>query len=480
MKIALQELTISKAREGLLRGEFSARDLTTAYLKRVEEGNGEINAYLEVFDDAESQAKEADKVIKAKGAESPMLCGIPLAIKDNILIKGRKVSAASKILEGYRATYDATAIMRLKKHHSVFLGRANMDEFAMGASTENSAFGVVRNPHDQTRVAGGSSGGSAAAVAADFALAALGSDTAGSVRQPSAFCGTVGLKPTYGSVSRSGLIAMGSSLDVIGPIGKTVEDCKLIFKAIAGQDPLDSTSIEASPATDELRRPLVIGVPGDFVKNGVDEDISANFLEIVAKLERAGIAKVKEISLPLLPYSLPAYYTIIPAEVSTNLARFDGVKYGAYKGGSSLLADYLETRALFGHEAHRRILLGTYVLSAGHADAYYNKATAVRALVRKELCAVFAGEEAVDVIMTPTTPTPAFSIGEKSQDPLSMYLADIFTVIANIAGVPALSVPSGTTLRDGKKLPLGIQFMAAHRNEAALFAAGVAIEQIRS
>ncbi|MBI4121228.1 MAG: Asp-tRNA(Asn)/Glu-tRNA(Gln) amidotransferase subunit GatA [Parcubacteria group bacterium] len=479
MKISLNQLTIAKARQGFLSGAFTARDLTEAYLKKIEEKNADINAYLEVFDDAESQAEEADKIIKKKGAESPQLCGIPLVIKDNILIKGRCVSAASKILEGYRATYDATAITKLKNHHPVFLGRANMDEFAMGASTENSAFGVTKNPHDETRVAGGSSGGSVAAVAADLALASLGSDTAGSVRQPSAFCGTVGLKPTYGSVSRYGLIAMGSSLDVIGPIGKTVEDCELLFSAMAGRDPLDSTSIEHSERVKKPMPPFTIGVPGNFVKEGVDADVVANFRETLARLERAGLAQVREINLPLLPYSLPAYYTIIPAEVSTNLARFDGVKYGAHVSGNNLLEDYLETRALFGHEAHRRILLGTYVLSAGHADAYYNKATAVRALVRKEVCAAFSGKDAVDVIMTPTTPTPAFPIGEKAQDPLSMYLADIFTVIANIAGIPALSVPSGVTVRDGKSLPLGVQLMGAHRREDMLFAVGSAIEQVR-
>ncbi|MFA6272995.1 MAG: Asp-tRNA(Asn)/Glu-tRNA(Gln) amidotransferase subunit GatA [Candidatus Paceibacterota bacterium] len=466
MKIDLEKLTIKKAHDALLKKEFSARDLTEAYLAEIDKKNSGLNAYLEVFADALEQAGAADEKIK-KG-EVGVLTGIPLAIKDNILIKGRRAGAASKILEGYVAPYDATVIKKLKEAGAVFLGRVNMDEFAMGGSTENSAYGVTKNPHDETRVSGGSSGGSAASVAANLALAALGSDTGGSVRQPAAFCGVVGLKPTYGAVSRSGLMAMGSSLDQIGPLAKTVEDAEIIFNIIRGQDPMDSTTIsEKTYSRLPLLKKFVIGVPRDFLGEGVDKEVLENFEVGLKKLEKAGV-EIRDIELPNLKYSLPAYYIIMPAEVSSNLARFDGVKFGAKIAGANLLEDYLKTRGqLFGKEARRRIILGTYVLSAGYYDAYYNKAIAVRKMIADDLKKVF--DSGIHAIATPITPTLAFKIGEKINDPLQMYLADIFTVTANITGIPAISIPSGST---------GFQLQAPWGREDILFEIGEKFEKI--
>ena len=475
MPIDLNSLTIKKANEHLVKGDFSAVELAEAYLKNIEKKNKELNAYLEVFDDVIEQAKAAQKKIEGKEAE--MLTGIPLAVKDNILIKGRRASAASKILEGYVAPYDATAISKLKNTGAVFLGRANMDEFAMGSSTENSASGATKNPHDSSRVPGGSSGGSAAAVAMGGALAALGSDTGGSVRQPASFCGVVGLKPTYGTVSRHGLMAMGSSLDVIGPLAKTVTDAEILFNAIKGRDSLDSTSrvYTALPKKEKL----VVGVPRSFLNiGGVDREVLDAFEKSLVILKEKGY-EIRDIELPTVKYSLPAYYIIIPAEVSTNLARFDGVKYGIRKGGGNLLEDYNKTRGEgFGREARRRIILGAYVLSSGYYDAYYYRAVKVREIIRGEFAEVF--KSGVDIIATPTAPSPAFKIGEKTSDPVKMYLEDIFTVPANIAEIPALSVPMGFAKREeapsagsGRvNLPLGLQFMAEWGNEPALFEAG--------
>ncbi|MEK7145413.1 MAG: Asp-tRNA(Asn)/Glu-tRNA(Gln) amidotransferase subunit GatA [Patescibacteria group bacterium] len=453
------------------------KELAESYLAEIEKKNPTLNAYLEVFDDVLEQAKEAEKLFEA--GKATILTGIPLAVKDNILIKGRRAGAASKILEGYVAPYDATVIKKLKSVGAIFLGRTNMDEFAMGSSTENSAYGVTKNPHDEMRVAGGSSGGSAAAVAAELALAAFGSDTGGSIRQPAAFCGVVGLKPTYGAVSRFGLIAMGSSLDQIGPLAKTVEDAEIIFNAIREQDSMDSTTIfsdtyEARKL--QLQEKFVIGVPRDFLGEGVAPEVLENFEAGLKKLEKAG-AEIRDIKLPNIKYSLSVYYIIMPAEVSSNLARFDGVKFGAKISGGNLLEDYLKTRGqLFGKEARRRLILGTYVLSAGYYDAYYNRAVAVRKLIADDFKKVFA--EGVHAIATPTTPSPAFKIGEKSNDPLQMYLADIFTVTANIVGIPALSLPSGFAEVDGKKLPLGFQLQTAWGREALLFEIGKKFEKI--
>jgi aspartyl-tRNA(Asn)/glutamyl-tRNA(Gln) amidotransferase subunit A len=462
MNIDLNNLTIRKASSAMKRGDFSARELAEAYLDEIKKKNPSINAYLEIYDDVLKQADEAQKYVGKN-----VLAGIPLAIKDNILIKGRRVQSASKILDGYIAPYDATAIEKLKKEHVVFIGRANMDEFAMGGSTENSAFGVTKNPSDESRVAGGSSGGSVAAVAMDGALAALGSDTGGSVRQPASFCGVVGLKPTYGSVSRHGLMAMGSSLDVIGPIGKCVDDVEILFNAIKGKDRFDSTSIDIP---EKSKIPKKIGVPKGLLSGeGLDKAVAESFTAALERFRSLGF-DIVEIDMPSFSYALAVYYVIMPAEVSTNLARFDGVKYGLHKDGVNSIDDYFETRREgFGPEARRRIMLGAYVLSSGYYDAYYGKAAAVRELIKADFAKAF---ETVDLIATPTAPTPAFRIGEKTSDPVAMYLADIFTVTANLAGVPAISLPAGVKDEGGKKLPIGIQLMARHEGEGELFYAG--------
>jgi aspartyl-tRNA(Asn)/glutamyl-tRNA(Gln) amidotransferase subunit A len=471
--IDLKNLTIKKAHDHLVKGDFTALDLAKAYIEEIKKKNADINAYLESFADIEEQAKAADEIIKA--GKATILTGIPLAIKDNILIKGRIASSASKMLENYTATYDATVIEKLKKEGVVFLGRTNMDEFAMGGSTENSAYGVVKNPHDTSRVAGGSSGGSAAAVAADMALASLGSDTGGSIRQPASLCGLVGLKPSYGAVSRYGVMAMASSLDQIGPFAKTVEDAEILFNAIKGKDRMDSTSIELIEVS-EKKTKLKIGVPFHFLNQGVDKDVMDNFNASLEALKKQG-HEIVEVKLPNIDYALAVYYILMPAEVSSNLARFDGVKYGLHVDGKDLLEDYILTRREgFGDETRRRIILGTYVLSSGYYDAYYYKANTVRQLLMKDFENAYKD---VDVILTPTSPVPAFKIGEKSADPLAMYLADIFTVSANITSLPAISVPSGFAEREGKQLPLGIQFTAPFMREDMLFTIGKLFEQTR-
>lgn len=471
--IDLKNLTIKKAHEHLTKGDFTAVELAAAYKIEIEKENSEINAYLEVFADIDEQAKAADE--KIKSGKAGMLTGIPLSMKDNILIKGRHASSASKILENYTATYDSTVTTKLKEAGVIFLGRTNMDEFAMGGSGENSAYGPVKNPHDTTRVPGGSSAGAAASVAMNGALAAFGSDTGGSIRQPASFTGLVGFKPTYGAVSRHGLMAMASSLDQIGPFSKTVEDAEILFSAIRGKDIMDSTSINLPELKSEKKK-YTIGVPFQFLKEGVDEDVMKNFNESLEKLKGQG-CEVVDVSLPNLKYSLAVYYIIMPAEVSSNLARFDGVKYGLHKDGGNLLEDYLLTRHEgFGKEARRRIMLGTYVLSSGYYDAYYNRANNVKALLRKDFDNAFKN---VDVILTPTSPTPAFKIGERASNPLSMYLADIFTVSANLTSLPAISIPSGTTEREGKHLPLGIQFTAPYAQDEVLFSIGKLFEQSR-
>ncbi len=480
--INTKELTIKKAHEDMMSGKYTAVDLVSAYLENIKNKDKEIHAYLEVFSDVLEQAKEADRRIKA-GENFTLLTGIPFAIKDNILIKGRIASSASKMLENYRATYDATVIKKLKEAGAVFIGRANMDEFAMGGSTENSAYGVTHNPLDLERVAGGSSGGSAAAVAGDMALVALGSDTGGSIRQPASFCGLVGLKPTYGAVSRYGVMAMGSSFDQIGPIAKTVEDAQIVFDFISGKDEMDSTSIEKRDRgeTLDLQKGLSsvsvkIGIPKEaMMVEGMDPVVKKNFDDSVEKFKKLGY-EVREISLPNISYSLAVYYTLIPAEVSSNLARFDGMRYGLHKDGANMVDDYFKTKqAGFGNEVIRRIILGTYVLSSGYYDAYYNKANIVRDLIRADYKKAF---EEVDIIITPTTPSPAFKIGEKINDPLQLYLEDIFTVPANLAGVPAISIPSGFKEAGDKRLPLGLQLFADNSNESILFKVGNDFENV--
>ncbi len=465
--IDLKNLTIKKAHEALTKGEYSAVELAKAYLENIKKEDKNLHAYLEVFSDVLEQAKEADKMIK--NGTATLLTGIPMAFKDNILVKDRISSAGSKILEHYKATYDATVIEKLKKEGAVFLGRTNMDEFAMGGSTENSAYGPTKNPHDTERVAGGSSGGSATAVAANMALVALGSDTGGSIRQPASFCGIVGLKPTYGAVSRFGLMAMGSSLDQIGTFGKTVEDAEILFDAIKGKDKMDSTSVESRKSKVEKSK-FKIGVPRDFLNiGGIDKEILKNFDESLLRLKKAG-HEIIDIALPNLKYSLAVYYVIVPAEVSSNMARYDGMRYGERISGETGIKDYfLSRQAGLGREVKRRIILGTYVLSSGYYDAYYNKANLVREKIREDYKKAF---EKVDVIATPTAPNVAFKIGEKVDDPLSMYLEDIFTVPINLSGVPAISVPSGVKNIGGKDMPIGIQFIGKHGSEDTLFALG--------
>lgn len=464
--IDLNNLTIKKAHEEIKSGKYSCVDLANVYLNEIKLKNKDINAYLEVFEDVIGQAQEADK--RFKDGTATLLTGIPFAIKDNILIKGRIASSASKILENYHATYDATVIEKLKKEGAVFMGRTNMDEFALGGSTENSAYGVTKNPHDLNRVPGGTSGGSAAAVASNMCLVAIGSDTGGSVRQPSAYCGIVGLKPTYGSVSRYGLMAAVSSFDQIGPMAKSISDLESIYNIIKGNDPKDSTTIKTDTYKINKRDKPIIGVIQSLSLSGLDPDIIENFDNSVNKLKEK--YQVKSIEIPNISNVLPIYYILNFAEVSSNLSRFDGVRFGLHKEGKSGIDDYFETRgAGFGKEARRRILLGTYVLSSGYYDAYYNRANAVRRIITQDFVKAFQN---VDIILTPTTPAPAFKIGEKVSDPVAMYLEDIFTVTANLTGMPAMSIPSGFSEKEGKKLPLGIQLTARHGEESLLFEVG--------
>jgi len=457
--IDLRTLTIKKAHDAFVSGEYTSRALTEAYLKNIEEKNTELNAYLEVFEDALSQADAADKRIAA-GEHNNLLLGIPMAFKDNILIDGKRVGAASKILEGYVAPWSATVTNKLVDKGVVILGRSNMDEFAMGGSTENSAYGVTRNPYDTSRVAGGSSGGSAAIVASDMALAALGSDTGGSIREPAAFCSVVGMKPSYGGVSRHGLIAMASSLDQIGPFTKTVEDAEIILSAIKGKDNYDATTIEIKEQGENTK---TIGIlPKLLEMEGIDPEVKRVFVESLEKFKKAGY-KIVDVSLPNIDYSLAVYYVICPAEVSSNMGRFDGLRFGEKVSGGNLIEDYFKTRGdLLGAEVKRRIMIGTYVLSSGYYDSYYGKACAVRELIKQDFEKAF---EKVDAILTPTTPSPAFKIGEKTADPLTMYLADIFTVSANIACIPAISVPAGMT---SAGLPVGMQLMGAYGEDLLL------------
>lgn len=475
MEIHLEKLTLEDAGKALKEKKYTAVELTTAYLERAKKENPRLNAFAEIFDDAIIDAKHADAML-ASGKGTP-LTGIPVAIKDNMLMKGKISASGSSMLMNHRAVYDSTVVEKLRAMGAVIIGRTNMDEFAMGSSTETCVYGIAKNPHDETRVPGGSSGGAAIAVAADLALLSLGSDTGGSIRQPAAFCGVVGLKPTYGAVSRYGLMAMASSLDQIGPFGRTVDDTEVLFNAINGYDKNDSTSVpDEHPLRTQkkTKEKLVIGVPKSFVEiDGIDADVRENFNATIASLEKTG-HEIQYIELPSLPKALAVYYVIMPAEVSANLARYDGIRYGYSKEAEKLMQVYAESRGEgFGKEVRRRIFLGTYVLSAGYYDAYYNKAVAVRRLITEELNNAFKD---VDVIATPTTPSPAWSIGEKTSDPLQMYLGDIYTVSANVAGVPAISVPSGKLARSGVELPVGIQFLAPQFQEHLLFHIAKAVE----
>jgi len=471
----LHELTITQAHEKLINKEVSATELIRAFLTRINSMDKEIAAFLSVFkDSAISQAKEIDNQI-SRGEKISMLAGIPLAVKDNILIAGEKCTAASKILENYVASYDATCIKKLKKEGAIFLGKTNLDEFAMGSSTENSGFKTTHNPQDLSRVPGGSSGGSAAAVKANECIAGLGSDTGGSIRQPASLCGTVGLKTTYGAVSRYGLIAFASSLDQIGPLTKNIEDAQIIFDIIKGKDSKDSTSVELkSPISNLELRTVRIGVPKEYFAKGIDPEVEKIIKEFIQKIEKEG-AKIKEISLPHTKYALPCYCLIAASEASANLARYDGIRYGApntKQETSDLLDSYLKTRGQgFGDEVKRRIMLGTYALSSGYYDAYYLRAQKIRTLIRKDFEKAF---QEVDIILTPTSPFTAFKIGERAQDALSMYLADIFTVSVNLAGLPALSMPCGEI----QGLPVGLQIIGKSFRENEIFKIGSLFEKI--
>jgi len=472
----LENLTIASITEGLRKKEFSAEEVTNAYLTAISEKDREIHSYLFVADSlARETAKAVDKEIAA-GRPLRALSGIPIALKDNLLVKDLPATAGSRILEPYIASYDATVTAKLKAAGVVILGKTNLDEFAMGSSTENSGFGPTKNPRDISRVPGGSSGGSAAAVAGDLAAAALGSDTGGSIRQPAAFCGAVGLKTTYGRVSRHGLIAMASSLDQIGPITKTVDDAAVIYQAIAGYDRYDATSanIPVEPAKEISLVGLRIGVPREYFGAGLDPRVAEAVRASLKKFEAAG-AVVAEISLPHASFALPTYYIIMPAEVSANLARFDGLRYGFSASGSgNILQLYKDTRDQgFGSEPKRRIMIGTYVLSHGYYDAYYVKAQKVRRLIRQDFENAF---HEVDIIMGPTTPGVAFKFGAKTKDPLSMYLEDIYTVAINLSGVPAISIPCGNVEEDGKKLPVGLQIIGPWFDETKLLGAAKSCE----
>jgi aspartyl-tRNA(Asn)/glutamyl-tRNA(Gln) amidotransferase subunit A len=446
-----QHVSIAKENPGLLL------ENTERVIESAKEKNGSINAFLGFFGDIKIVEKNTETA----------LFGVPCAIKDNILCKGEIASAGSKMLEGYKAPYDATAVQKLRNAGAIMIGRTNMDEFAMGSSTEYSAYGPTKNPLNEEYVPGGSSGGSAAAVAMGSVPFSLGSDTAGSVRQPASFCGVVGLKPSYGSVSRNGLIAMGSSLDCIGPIANTVSDAETVFNIIKGEDPMDATTVSEEVYKEYQKQevPKKIGVPWSFIeREGVSFDVKKNFEESLEKLKHAGY-EIVDIEIPMLEYALSIYYILSPAEVSTNLARYDGVKFGRHVDGKDLLDTYKLSREGFGPEVRRRILTGTFVLSTGYSDEYYYSAIRAQKVIKKQFEEVF---EKVDIIATPTTPTEAFALGEIA-DPLSMYMMDIFTVPANITGVPAISIPSGF---GEKELPLGIQFMAPLYNEKSLFIVG--------
>jgi len=473
----LFRLTVHEAAHLLARREVSSRELTAAVLDRLQGVEGQLNAFVTLTPElALEQARQADERL-ARGEDVTPLTGIPAAIKDVICTLGVRTTCGSRMLENFVPPYDATVIVRLKRAGLVMVGKTNMDEFAMGSSGENSYFGPTRNPWDRERVPGGSSSGSAAAVAADACLYALGSDTGGSIRQPAALCGIVGLKPTYGRVSRYGLVAFASSLDQIGPMTKDVTDAALVLQAIAGHDPNDSTSapVEVPDYAAGLMpdvKGLRIGVPREYMGEGVEEGVRQAVTDAIERLAEMGAEVDWEASLPSTPYALACYYIIAPSEASANLARYDGVKYGySYTEGASMWENMERTRQFgFGAEVKRRIMLGTYALSAGYYDAYYLKAQKVRTLIRREFESAF---QRYDVLVTPVSPTPAFRLGEKLEDPLQMYLSDVFTIPVNIAGLPAISVPCGFS----QGLPVGLQVIGRPFDEATVLRVAYAYEQ---
>jgi aspartyl-tRNA(Asn)/glutamyl-tRNA(Gln) amidotransferase subunit A len=472
----LHSLTIHELQEKIKSGEVSSTELTQSVFSRIDAVEDRVHSYIRLLkEEALTAAALADEKIK-KGDIHP-LTGIPIALKDIVCTKGIPTTCGSHILHNFVPPYNATVVEKLRSAGAVFVGKANMDEFAMGSSTETSYFGPTRNPWDLERIPGGSSGGSATAVAADECIASIGSDTGGSIRQPAALCGIVGLKPTYGRVSRFGLIAFASSLDQIGPFTKDVEDCAIMMNALAGYDPKESTSVKAD--VPDYRQFIgrdiqgwKIGIPREYFIDGIDPEVSAAVKKTIDVVQKCG-GECVDITLPHTQYSVAVYYIIAPAEASSNLARYDGVRYGFRAADALDLAEMYEKTRMqgFGAEVKRRIMIGTYALSAGYYDAYYGKASQVRALIRRDFDEAF---QKCDVILTPTTPTPAFKIGEKTDDPLQMYLSDIFTISANLAGIPGISVPCGFTAAG---LPIGVQFLAGHFEEGKLLQVASAYEK---
>jgi aspartyl-tRNA(Asn)/glutamyl-tRNA(Gln) amidotransferase subunit A len=473
----LHQLTIHQLHERITKKEVTSKEVTEALYRHIKKVDGKIGAYLLLTEEkALREAEQVDRKI-SRGEEIDDLAGVPLGLKDILCTRGIRTTCGSKILGNYVPFYDGTVVRRLKEKDAVLLGKLNMDEFAMGSSTENSGFQITRNPWDVDRIPGGSSGGSAAAVAADECIASLGTDTGGSIRQPAHCCGVVGMKPTYGRVSRYGLVAFASSLDQIGPITKDVEDCAIMLNAISGYDPYDSTSVNTE--VPDYKASLIgdvkgirIGIPEEYFVEGMDPDVEKSVREAINLFETWG-ANIQSVSLPHTEYAVAIYYIIATAEASSNLARFDGVKYGfRSKGYRDLMEMYSDTRARgFGQEVKRRIILGTYVLSAGYYDAYYRKASQVRTLMKRDFEEAF---QKVDVILAPTAPTPAFKIGEKVEDPLQMYLSDIHTIPVNLAGIPAMVVPCGFS-HEG--LPIGLQIMGRHFDEGRLLRVAYTFEQ---
>ncbi|MEN2998559.1 MAG: Asp-tRNA(Asn)/Glu-tRNA(Gln) amidotransferase subunit GatA [Brevinematia bacterium] len=473
-------LTITEVVEGIRSGKFSCSELVEEYIRKIEEDRKSelpINAFISVCKD--EAIRTARYIDDNRNKISGKIIGVPIAIKDNINVEGQPSTCGSKILEGFVAVEDATVVTKIKSEGGVIIGKTNMDEFAMGSSNETSHYGVVRNPYDKSRVPGGSSGGSAASVSADLCVASLGSDTGGSIRQPSAFCGVVGLKPTYGLVSRYGLIAFGSSLDQIGPITKTVEDAAILLEVIAGYDPKDSTSVkvENTRFSENLKERIdpfsvKIGIPEEYFSGDIQKEILEGIESVVKALSGKGVS-VKNVSLPRTKYAIPTYYIVAPAEASSNLARFDGVRYGFRAQAKSLNEMYRSTKTLgFGREVKRRIMLGNYVLSAGYYDAYYLKALKVRTLLKEDFSKAFSE---VDFIITPTTPTTAFRIGEKISNPIEMYLSDIFTVTVNLVGTCAISLPIG---KDSNGLPIGMQIIARPFHDSNLLRFAYFVEKL--
>ena len=473
--MGLNSLTLIKLRQLIDRGEVRPHEILIDVFKRIQEVEDKVRAYISLATDkAYEMAKDSEEYIFS--GKTSFLTGIPIAIKDNICTRNIFTTCASKILYNFRPPYESTVTSRLLKERYILVGKTNMDEFAMGSSTENSGFHITKNPWNLECVPGGSSGGSAAAVSADECIAALGSDTGGSIRQPASFCGVVGLKPTYGMVSRFGLVAFASSLDQIGPITKCVADSAILMNVIAGNDPMDSTSVPLDKIdfTESLGRDVKgfrIGIPKEYFIEGMDKDVEERVREAIAQLEALGCIPV-EISLPHTEYAVATYYIVATSEASSNLARYDGVKYGLRVEGKDLLDMYMKTRSRgFGAEVKRRIMLGTYSLSAGYYDAYYKKALQVRNLIRKDFESAFKD---IDFIVTPTSPSPAFKIGEKVEDPLQMYLSDIFTISVNLAGLPAISIPCGFSL---KGLPIGFQIIGKPFDERGILQLAYAYEQ---